>query len=213
MEGQTNNPSGATITVPKEQYDRFRKDMDDALLRAENLRQQLVTERALTNDERLANASELIEAFKTITDHAVANLSPEFIRDLPAEAFVTAANLVDKVVGATQRDTERAGVWFERAGLIQTWRDKRKARGWGEDPDPVPTPNPIVPVTPADQATVAEVHAEVAMNDDQLRAWAKANGLKLVPYAKRGRKPAAKAAPTRRTKAKPTKRTPKKKVR
>lgn len=209
MEGQTSNPSGATITVPKEQYDRFRKDMDDALHRAETLRQQLVAERALTPDERLANASELIEAFKTITDHAVANLSPEFIRDLPAEAFVTAANLVDKVVGATQRDTERAGVWFERAGLIQTWRDKRKARGWGEDADPVVSTDTVAPATNFEDAVLNEI----VNSADAVRAWTKRNGYKLVPYAKRGRKSAAKAAPTRRTKAKPTKRTPKKKVR
>lgn len=117
-------------TITMALFHRLQQDATDAQLRAEALRRELEAERAKTPDERLVECKDLLEAFKTITDHSVANLHPEFIRDLPAEALDTAAVSVGKVLGATQRDTERAGVWAERAGLIRAWRDKRKARAY-----------------------------------------------------------------------------------
>ncbi len=133
--------AGPTITISLEQHTRLRQDAVDAQLRAEALRIELETERSKTTEERLTEALGFIEAAKTIIDHACANLGPEFIKDLPAEAFEVAAQRVDKIMGATQRDSERAGVWRERAQLIQSWRDKRKASSW-EDTVPVPISKP-----------------------------------------------------------------------
>lgn len=133
---RTHPPSTATITISLDAYETIKREREQAWLDKAKLTNELALERAKTTEQRLTECLDLIDAFKTITDHAVANMHPEFIRDIPAEALTVAAVHVDKVMGATQRDTERAGVWLERAALVQTWRDKRKARGWGEDAEP-----------------------------------------------------------------------------
>lgn len=126
-------PGSTTITLPIDRYEKLRRDATEAQQLAESLRVELVAERAKTTEQRLTEVSDFVEAAKTVIDHATANLHPEHIRDMPAEAMATAAKYVGRIIGATQRDQERALVWAERAGLILSWRDKRKARGWGED--------------------------------------------------------------------------------
>lgn len=129
-----------TVTLPQETHKRLLADVIDAQTKAEALRQELVVERAKTTEQRLTEVMDLLEAFKTIADHATANLHPEFIRDLPAEAFETAAKHIAQVMGATQRDKERAEVWSERSKLIQDWRDRRKARIDDGSPAGAPLP-------------------------------------------------------------------------
>jgi len=130
--GHLNNPSGEIVKVARELLDQLRTAATTAELRAEALRQELEAERAKPIDERLTDAGALITALKEIVDHAVANLSPEFIRDIPAEMFAAASALVDKVVGATQRDTERAAVWRDRARVVNDWRSRRGTPEWAE---------------------------------------------------------------------------------
>lgn len=130
--GHLNNPSGEIVKVARELVDKWRNDTTAAELRAEELRKELELERAKTADERLDAVVGLIESLKEIADHHCANLSPEFIRDMPAGSFATAAVLVDKVAGATQRDSERAAVWAERARIINDWRDRRGTPEWAE---------------------------------------------------------------------------------
>lgn len=167
IEGHLNNPSGQTIVMAVELRDRLQKRASDAEMRAEDLRRELEAERALTPDARLTDAGALIEALKGIADHAVANLAPEFIKDLPAELFLVAADLVGHVIGATQRDEERATVWADRAKLILEWRDKRKSRGWDDAP-------------PAPQARIL-TSAETKRQDlRDLKEMAKALGYGIV---------------------------------
>lgn len=130
--GHLNNPSGDTVHVARELLDKLRSDAHDAQMKAELLRQELEAERAKTPDERLAIAGALIEALKEIADHHCANLSPEFIRDIPSARFKIAASFVDKTVGATQRDSERAALWTERARIVDDWRDRRGTPEWAE---------------------------------------------------------------------------------
>jgi hypothetical protein len=159
--------------------DQLQQRAVDAETRVEELRLELEAERSQTDDERLAEASKLIEMFKEIADHAVANLRPEYIKDIPAEAFDKAADLIPVAVGGTQRDTERAIVWHAHARDAYEWRDKRKARAWEGTP----------PSTPS---TVAPVRAPSKLKDIKLAAKALGYGLvKLVlPAAKKiaGRK-------------------------
>lgn len=119
---------GITVTISQEQHNTLVRRANDAELEAQRLRDELVSERAKTETQRLEEARAILDAFRQITDHAVANLSPEFIVDLPAEAYAVAAANVDKVIGATQRDGERALIWRERADDIMKWRERRKAR-------------------------------------------------------------------------------------
>jgi hypothetical protein len=176
--GHMNNPSGEIVKVARELVDKWRNDTAAAELRAEELRKELEAERAKTPDARLEVAATLIDALKEIVDHAVANLSPEFIRDLPGEAFEVAARNVDKVVGATQRDSERATVWAERARIIADWRDRRGTPEWAE--------------------RVAEY------KEKQLREQAQAAGYTLMKLASKT-KPTRRKTPAK-TKAKPNKR-------
>ncbi len=163
-----------TIALPFEHYDKLRRDVFEAQHATELLRRELDVARAQTDDDRLKQAIGLIEALKTIADHAVANLSPEFIRDLPAEAFEVAAHWVGRVAGATQRDSERSGVWTERMQEIYKWRDRRKARGW-DDVAPMPSPPPVTPPK-----------AEVDIDEASLRRMALARGFKMVTHTPRG---------------------------
>jgi len=118
----------AMITIPKEQHEKLLKAAGTAQAATQKLREELEAERAKTETERLDDAKQLIGAMRTIVDHATANLSPEFIVDLPAEAFYVAASCIDKVLGATQRDAERSHIWLARANDIVKWREQRKAR-------------------------------------------------------------------------------------
>lgn len=118
-----------TVTIPLEQHQKLVKAGQTAELATERLRVELEAERAKTETQRLEDARDVLNAFRRITDHAVANLSPEFIVDLPAEDFFTLADRIDKIIGATQRDQERALIWRERAKDIVAWRERRKARG------------------------------------------------------------------------------------
>lgn len=118
------NEEQPKVTLPPNLARRVR----DAELETQRLREELAAERAKTETDRLAEAKTLIDAFRQITDHAVANMSPEYIVDLPAEAYAIAAANIDKAIGATQRDGERAMIWRERADDIVKWRDRRKAR-------------------------------------------------------------------------------------
>jgi hypothetical protein len=116
------------ITIPKEQHEKLLRAAATAETATQKLREELEAERAKTETERLDDAKQLIGALRTIVDHATANLSPEFIVDLPAEAFYIAAGCIDKVMGATQRDAERSLIWRGRADDIVKWREQRKAR-------------------------------------------------------------------------------------
>jgi hypothetical protein len=157
--GHLNNPSGEVVRVTRELYDRLRMDVTAAELRTAELRRELEEERAKTPDERFADADALIYALKAIADHHCANLAPEFIRDMPAEDFAVAAKLVTKVIGATQRDSERAEVWAERARMVNDWKDRRGTPEW---------------------ATLVAEYKE-----KQLRAQAEAAGYKLVAISTR----------------------------
>lgn len=197
VEGHTNNPSGETITMTAELRDQLRKRAEDAELRANDLRLELEAERAKTTDAKLSEASALIEALKVIVDHACANLSPEFIRDLPAEAFADAAGYVAHVVGATQRDAERASVWAERAKHVFEWRDKRKARGWGEDTPPAP----VVRAAEVVDKALDKIKAIETMSVRELNKAAKRLGyglVKLVMPATRASKKHTRKPPRRK---------------
>lgn len=153
--GHLNNPSGEIVRIARELYDKLRMDVTVAELRTAELRRELEEERAKTPDERLAIAGALIEALKEIADHHCANLDPEFIRDIPAARFAIAATYVDKAVGATQRDSERAEVWRARAKMVNDWKDRRGTPEWA--------------------ALVAEYKVK------QLQAQAQAEGYAIVP--------------------------------
>lgn len=116
------------VTIPQTQHNNLARRARDAELEAQRLRDELAAERAKTETDRLVEAKTALDAFRQITDHAVANMSPEYIVDLPAEAYATVASVIDKVIGATQRDGERALIWRERADDIMKWRERRKAR-------------------------------------------------------------------------------------
>lgn len=124
--------SDVKMMTPEEQAEAARQRAVAAELAVLDLRKQLVEEQARPIDERLDRALELISHFKTIIRHSVANLHPEYIRDLPAEAFEHAAALLSE--SADQIDKEISGVLAYYAKEIYDWRDKRKARGV----DPVP---------------------------------------------------------------------------
>lgn len=130
------------VTIPQAQHNNLARRARDAELEAQRLRDELTAERAKTETQRLEEAKATLDAFRQITDHAVANLSPEYIVDLPAEAYATAAAHIDKVIGATQRDGERALIWRERADDILKWRERRKAReGEGQHRAAEPPPS------------------------------------------------------------------------
>lgn len=121
-------PEDATSQIPVNTQGQLARRARDAELEAQRLRDELAIERAKTETQRLEEAKAALDAFRQITDHAVANLSPEYIVDLPAEAYATAAANIAKIIGATQRDGERALIWRERADDIMKWRERRKAR-------------------------------------------------------------------------------------
>jgi len=156
---------GITVTIPKDQHSSLVRRVTDAELEAQRLRDELVLERAKTETDRLADTKALLDAFRQITDHAVANLSPEFIVDLPAEAYATAAANVDRVLGATQRDGERVLIWRERADDIVKWRERRKARageGQARASEATPPPNrKPMSIREAFTAFVSNVREEV----------------------------------------------------
>lgn len=194
--GHLNNPSGEVVKVARELLDQLRAAATTAELRAEALRQELEAERAKAVDERLIDAGALITALKEIVDHAVANLSPEFIRDIPAEMFTTASALVDKVVGATQRDTERAAVWRDRARIVNDWRDRRGTPEWAERVAEYKEKQ-LREQARAAGYTIRPLHKGSALQ--AVRDYVAANDYKLVKKTK------AKAKTKAKTKAKPAK--------
>lgn len=154
------------VTIPLTQQNNLARRARDAELEAQRLRDELVAERAKTETIRLVEAKAMLDAFRQITDHAVANLSPEYIVDLPAEAYATVAGGIDKVIGATQRDGERALIWRERAEDIMKWRERRKARETegqvrAETPPPPPPPKKAMSLREAVTAFVGNVAEEV----------------------------------------------------
>lgn len=153
------------VTIPQTQHNNLARRARDAELEAQRLRDELVAERAKTETQRLEDAKAVLDAFRQITDHAVANMSPEYIVDLPAEAYATVAANIAKIIGATQRDGERALIWRERADDIMKWRERRKARageGQVRAGTPPPPPQKSMSIREAFSSFVSNVREEVA---------------------------------------------------
>lgn len=163
--------TASTITMPIEQHAKLTRGVREAELEAQRLRDALAAEQAKTETQRLEEARAVLDAFRQITDHAVANMSPEYIVDLPAEAYATAAANVAKVIGATQRDGERALIWAERAQDIMKWRERRKAREGEGQTRAAPPPSSRKPMSlrEAFSAFVSNVGEEVAEFKKNLR--------------------------------------------
>lgn len=89
-------------------------------------------------------AVKLIEALTTIGCHAVANLHPEVIRDVPAEALRAAADRLPNFHPEKVRAEEIAYVWLTHAYLADEWRERRgKLGNRAVDPAPPATPFPV----------------------------------------------------------------------
>lgn len=163
MSDTDKSPEAAPPQIPVNIQGQFARRARDAELEAQRLREELAAERAKTETQRLEEAKAILDAFRQITDHAVANLSPEYIVDLPAEAYATAAANIDKVIGATQRDGERALIWRERADDIMKWRERRKAREAEGQARASSTPPPRKPMSIREAVTafVSNVREEV----------------------------------------------------
>ncbi len=113
-------------------------------------RQQLIDARAAVTAVTLGHGHlgaaaplmELLTALVDVSCHAVANLHPETVRDVPAAALMKAATWIGKFYPDPQRANELASVWMQRARLVEEFAERRDRDPSFCHPAPPETPFP-----------------------------------------------------------------------
>lgn len=123
-----------SITMTEDEYEALKKRIRDAEDRAAGVARQLEAEQVKTRDEVYMMLAVAYDNAKVCVDFMVANLHPEFIKDMPWPELDSLADMVAQVGGNGERDNERAMIWKEHVRIIKKFELERQLRG--KDPEP-----------------------------------------------------------------------------
>lgn len=124
----------ANVTLTTDEYDALKRKIRETDEKLGEMQQRYDALATRILDEINEDLSKAYKSAKVCVDFMVANLHPEFIKNMPWEDLETLARLVASLGGDGERDRERGMIWAEHVRLIKKFEQERQLRG--KDPEP-----------------------------------------------------------------------------